>query len=362
MGSVASYRKRILFWFTTLALILACIPAGPTPVPTLRPDEVNLFIQQTADAASIQTLTAFPTGTIVPTFTATPRNTFTPEATTTPFVTFVFPTSTPTQRIQFFRVKHDSQLEMYDYKSRTAGPKWKGNAQTPEVVPLFAAPKDASGTHRTVIDGGWEHYLNDLNGFDNDKLDYLKGKTTALFNGSGFPNLESLTMGGNVITLDEIQGSWGRVHTMDYNKVETVDEVNYMTRPDLVHKFVVVVWSRRLKTTYWVNPPKGSMYWPLVSKFPVWIPMERLEPFPILPMLVTAKVDQDILTEPNRNAEKTGDTLLKGRTATVVEYFPAGSQVWGRLLGGSKWIALFRYDKGAARYFTTWSMATLPPP
>jgi hypothetical protein len=149
---------------------------------------------------------------------------------------------------------------------------------------------------------------------------------------------------------------------MEYSQVGDVETENYTTRPDLVHKFVVVVWSRKSKTTYWVNSPKGNLYWPLVSRFPVWISMDQLEPFPILPMLVTARLDQEILTEPKRDAVGTGETLSKGESVTVVEYYPSGSQVWGRLLGGGRWIALFRYEKKGPTYFTTWSMATLPPP
>jgi hypothetical protein len=258
----------------------------------------------------------------------------------------------------YYRVKHDSQLAMYNFKSRTAD--WDRD-QTPEVVPMFAAPKDASGTQRTILDGAWEYYMNDLNGFDRDKLRYLKASNTALFNGAGFPNLESLTMGGNVITLDAIQGDWGEVHTFDFHEVGTTENETYMTRPDLVHKFVVVVWSSTRKKTYWVNPPRGNLYWPLVASHPAWISLSRIEPFPILPMEVTGRVEQEILKEPARDGEPTGEKLSKAEKATVVEYHLAGSQVWGRLSTG-RWIALFRYETTGPTYFTTWSMETLPPP
>jgi len=361
-GNTPLYGKRIVLWLAALALILACVPTAPVTVPTLGPNEINFIIQQTADAAAMQTLTAQPTFTSTPEFTPTPKNTFTPEPTLTPYSTFVLPTPTLTQRMQLFRVKHDSQLKMFDFRSRTASAKWIGLPQTPEVVPLFAAPKAGSGTQRTVINEGWEYYMDALNGFDKSKLVYLKGIKTGLFNGAGFPNLESLTMGGNVVSIVEIQNGFGRVGTMEYSRVGSADTTNYTTRPDLVHKFVVVVWSRKTKSTYWVNTPKGSVYWPLVSKFPVWIDMDRVEPFPGLPMPVTAKVEQEILTEPKKDAPGTGETLAEGDTVTVVEYYPSGSQVWGRLLGGSKWIALFRYEKTGPTFFTTWEMETLPPP
>jgi hypothetical protein len=359
--STASHGKRISIWLTALALILACVPATQTPFPTLSPNDINLAIKQTADAASTQTLMALPPFTLTPTVTETPRNTFTPEATNTPFVTFVLPTPTPLQRVRFFRVKHDTQLAEFNFKSRTAAGSWNLFAQTPETVPLFVAAKLGAGTHRTVINEPWEKYMDGLNDFNQDKLVYLKSAGTALFNDSGFPQMESLTMGGNIITLDQIQGDWGRVHTMDYYHVGSAGTENYKTRPDLVHKFVIVVWSRKTKSTYWINTPKGTIYWPLVSSNPVWIPMNRIEPFPALPMSVTATVEQEIRRQPGTDGSLTGDKLSKGQEVTITQYYPSGSQVWGRLPGG-KWIALFLYQKEGPTFFTSWKMDTLPPP
>ena len=357
-GTVPSHIKRIWICFAALALILACVPATPVPVPTLNSNDINVLIQWTADAASIQTLTALPTFTATSTVTTTPRNTFTPEPSMTPIATFVLTTPTSSQRIQYFRVKHDSQLAEYNFKSRTAD--WT-STQTPETVPLFLAPKLTSGTNRTSLVGGWDHYIAALNNFDNGKLNYLKSASSGLFNSAGFPQLESLTMGGNIVTLDRIDGGWGQVHTMNYNVVGAAETENYTTTPHLVHKFVVVVWNRKTKATFWTNPPRGSMYWPFVSGKAVWIPMDRLEPFPILPMKVTVAIDQDIRKEPGTDSETTGKQVHNGETVTIVEYRPRGSQVWGRISSGSRWIALFMYQKTGPTYFTSWSMQTLPP-
>jgi hypothetical protein len=357
-----AHAKKILLCFAALALILACVPSTPAAVPTLDQNGINLLIQQTANAASTQTMAALPTRTSTAAFTLTPIDTLTPEATNTPFVTFVVPTPTKLQRVQFFRVKHDTQLAVFNFKSRTADSNWPLSQQTPETVPLFVAPKLGAGTHRTTITDAWENYMDALNGFDNRKLKYLKADNTALFNNAGFPQLESLTMGGNVITLNEIQGSWGRVNTMDYGQVGSAETENYGTRPDIVHKFVLVVWSKKNKSTYWsTTTPQGALYWPLVSSKPVWIPMDRLEPFPTLPMPVTASIEQEIQYEPGKDGARTGETLAKGESVTITQYFLSGSQVWGRLQGG-KWIALFRYEKEGPTFFTSWKMETLPPP
>ena len=357
-----SPRKKLLLWLTALTLIMACAPSMATPVPisTLNANAISTYIVQTANVAATQTVAAIPT----PIITITPRNTFTPEPTFTPIGTIIFPTSTPSNREQYFRVKHDSQIAEFHYQSRTAAPDWHMDIwglQTPEVVPLSLGSKNASGTNRTTITGAWESYMNSLNDFSEKKLLYLKADNTALFNGNGFPQMESLTMGGNIITLDEMKNGWGRVHTMGYNDPGSVQGFNYKTRPDLVHKFVVVGWSRRSKATYWVNPPPGTIYWPLVSSRKVWIPMDHLESFPILPMVVTANKTQAIRGNPAIDSELTGGQFTEGASANVMEYYPSGSDVWGRLAGGG-WVGLLIHEKGLIKYPTSWSMETLPPP
>jgi len=355
-----SPKIKLFIWFIILTLIIGCVPsfATPTPIPPLDSNAIDLFIAQTAEAASVQTMAAMPPPTSTVTFTPTPRNTFTPEPTVTPIQTFLFPTSTPVVRLQYYRVKHDHQLASYHYKSRT----WDGNSegllrQTPEIVPLFVLPKEGSGTDRTSLSGGWEVFIDSLNNNDQNKLRYLKSAGTALFNTSGFPQLESLTMGGNIIRLDEVRGEWGRVHTMDYSSPPNAAEFNYFTNPDLVHKFVVVGWKRATKSTILVRPPKGDLYWPFVTRRPVWIPMERLEPFPSLPLEVTATTDLYIQTTPGPTIDKTGRQLTTGQSVKVVAYQPAGPNVWGRLQNG-RWIPLLY----GGQYLTSWKMETVPPP
>jgi hypothetical protein len=349
---------KLLIWLTILTLIVGCVPsfATPTPIPPLDSNSINLIIAQTADAASAHTLAAMPPSTSTSTLTPTPRSTLTPEPTFTLVPTFLFPTATPVVRFQYFRVKHDHQLAMYNYKSRTEDGNSEGMLrQTAEVVPLLVLPKEKSGTDRTRVDGGWEVFIDALNNNDPKKLPYLKSKGTALFNTSGFPQLESLTMGGNIVRLEEIQGSWGRVRTMDYSSPPNAAEVNYFTNPDLVHKFVVVGWRRSTKSTILVKPPKGDLYWPLVTQRPVWIQMERLE-FPTCPWR-SPHIDLYVQTTPGPHMEKTGRQSAAGQSVKVIAYQPAGPNVWGRLQNG-RWIPLLF----GGQYLTSWKMETVPPP
>jgi len=267
------------------------------------------------------------------------------------------------EETQYYRVKHDSQLKKYAYQSRTAASDWHGvSGETPETVPLFVQPSEGTGTHRTSLTNEWESFIDNLNNNEERILRYLKADDTAIFNTAGFPQLESLTMGGNVITLDEIQGDWGKVHTIHIGETVSPEDVNYLTRPDLVHKFVVVGWRKTTKRTYWADPPPGEMYWPLVSSRDVWISLERLEEFPELPVKVTVHQTVYIHSKPGPNNGPMLLRLFKGQSATVVEYHPSGSNVWGRLRTGG-WIALLWYPEvHDPQYPTSWTMETLPPP
>ena len=354
-----SYTKKQLLSTTTFTLIMACVPsmATPYPVSTLDPQAINTYIVQTANAAAIRTAS-------VPTLTATatPRSTFTPIPTNTAINTFVPPSPLPIGTTQYYRVKHDTQLAKYNYKSRTADPIWPADAwglQTPETVRLTVAQSLVSGTNRTIMEGSWATLIAMVNNYDEKKLHYVKANNTAIFNGAGFPQMESLTMGGNIITLDKIEGEWGLVHTIDYRNPGSLKNISYKTDPSIVHKFVVVAWNKRNKTTYFTNPPPpyGDLYWPLVSSRAVWIPMEYLEPFPILPMDVTANKNQPIRQQPSIDSPLTRFDFVKGKTQTIIDYYPSGSDVWGRLKDGT-WIALLLQGQ----YPTTWSMATYPPP
>jgi hypothetical protein len=330
----------------------------PTPIPPLDANTIDLIIAQTAEAASLQTMAAMPPVTATATVTLTPRSTLTPEATFTPIPTFFYPTPTPVLRLQYFRLKHDSQLAMFEYKSRTVDENSEGmRDQAPEIVTLFLQPKTTSGTGRTTVDGGWEVFIDALNNNDRKKLNYLKSSISALFNTAGFPQMESLTMGGNIVILDQIQGGWGRVHTLDYGSPPNAETVNYHTRPDLVHKFVVVGWKRSTKSTIIVKPPKGDVYYPLVSRRPVWVQMERLEAFPPLPMEITLNTDLYIQPTPGPKVEETQNQLSAGDTVKVLEYYPTASNVWGRVRRDG-WIPLFLYPQ----YTTSWQMETMPPP
>ena len=99
----------------------------------------------------------------------------------------------------------------------------------------------------------------------------------------------------------------------------------------------------------------GPVLWQLP---PGWkVNVERLEAFPFLPLEVTAKTTQKILKRPEVGSPSIGREFKQGEKATIMEYYPSGPNVWGKLRDGG-WIALLLH----LEYPTSWSMETAPPP
>jgi hypothetical protein len=151
-------------------------------------------------------------------------------------------------------------------------PGWTGKSIAPKVFPMYVSLFRLHGTARTRLTPEWIEYFHALNpGFRAWR--YIKGIQAGLFNTAGFPQLESLTCGGNLVRIREVREVWGeewcRIFTMDYyGDVPSVEKVNNLTHPWLVHRFVCITWDERI-----VDPPPGPIYFPLVAKVPLWMPL-----------------------------------------------------------------------------------------
>lgn len=94
---VAAPKTKLVIWISSLALILACIPAfsiGTPAAPTIDPNIIGTFIAQTVNAASTQTAAVMPSSTLTPSVTPT-RPTETPSPTFTSTVIFILSSPTP---------------------------------------------------------------------------------------------------------------------------------------------------------------------------------------------------------------------------------------------------------------------------
>jgi hypothetical protein len=254
----------------------------------------------------------------------------------------------------FARLVHDSQWT--GYPSRTADPIWGGRPSTPETVPLWVAPQESSGKDNILLGPAWESYLRAINtqrGFD-----YIMVPAAGWFNQDD--KADSLAFGGNIVRVEEVVNGYARV-TAFHSQGSPPDPtlLNFKTAPWLVHKFTVVTRIGNI-----INAGSGlDVYIFLIGRGPLYVPVERLEFFPALPVTVTinpwASPWVNIREAPDTSSEVVAG-LFPGRSATIYEYAPRGENVWGRTDQG--WIALCWYPVARyIRYYTSWKLQTIPP-
>lgn len=158
---------KFLFWFTIVALIVACVPSFAAPLPTADPNTVNTFIAQTANAAGTRTAAALPTST--PTVTITPtRNTETPSPTFTATVIFIL--SSPTAPV----------LPTLSGGGGGGGGGSGGGSSSADYSCQVISVSPSNGTTfdaRADFDATWRVRNNGIKGWDRNSTDfyYLSG-------------------------------------------------------------------------------------------------------------------------------------------------------------------------------------------
>jgi hypothetical protein len=170
--------------------------------------------------------------------------------------------------------------------------------------------------------------------------------------------MESVTCGGNIVLSYYEKKGWVMIQPLySFSDLEYLRIYTYENAPQFIHKFTVITRKSSI-----VNPPAGDIYYPLISRNILWFPLEKLEPFPTLPLVVTiqAGLGINVRQEPRVEAQKVR-AIPWGAMVEILEYKPVASSVWGRIIDG--WIALCYYPSGSAgpQYFTTWYMQTTPP-
>lgn len=244
-----------------------------------------------------------------------------------------------------FRVRHD-------IFPRMALPGWPNPRmkQAPEVYPLHVMGPNGKlqGTDRiNMSKNGWDVHFSLLNPTKN-KFNYASNDHSGSFNTNGWPQMETLIYGGNAVEIIDIRGKNGRIRAMDYAEGPN-DQPTYESDPLSVQKFTVITLRGDV-----VPPPPGDIFFPIVAKEPLWIPLSQLEPFPPLPLTVTTRTRLNVRKEPGLKSDPLF-TLPEGETVTIKKYNLLGSDVWA--LSSDGWIALYHGE-----YFTNWRMITLPPP
>lgn len=273
---------------------------------------------------------------------------------------------------RFARLKHDYQWMGYPSRMAEPGWSWGGGNQAdwyPETVPLTTGPNSGDGSIQYTK--AWLQFLRKLQPNDNAAV-WITTLAYGLFNRQPNeekipildldeleekPVAEGISTGGNVVMVLEVKNGGARLEMLTLKGGPPgTGKVNYQLTPWLISKFTSISTSGEIG-----NANGLDVYFPLIAKNAKgnWVQVKRIEWFPSLPRCVTPKGSLSILSAPNGLNKNVG-SLGAGQTATLLEYMPQGSSVWGRIEQG--WILLEYLDRaGQPVYTTDWSMQTRPP-
>jgi hypothetical protein len=222
----------------------------------------------------------------------------------------------------------------------------------PETVPLFVAPRRGAGKDDVRLSAAWTVFVQALNP---DLGKYIFTPEAGWLNSN--ESADSLGFGGNVVRiLEEPNKEWAR---LDCFKAQDAPPdpsvVNFQNGDPRIQKFTAISRDGRIRNA----GAALDVYTVLLGRGDLYVPIERIEKFPDLPISVVINEAElrgeslRVRTRPEASAPVVMG--VKRGKVDILEYAPRGANVWGRLAAG--WIALL-YD---GRSFTSWSMETTPP-
>lgn len=250
--------------------------------------------------------------------------------------------------LMYARVRYDTTRPCWGFVSRTS----PQQVAQPRVR-LIQAPctcRANGGTGSTKLPMLFQKLLQRLNSAAAFK--YLKRKASGYVNIQAWPVVQDVLFGGALVKITEIVGNRAYIATMSTKAVPA--PVTYEMHPWLVHQFSVI--DPQGET--WKSP-KGDAFVIVASKVRMYVPLEDLELFPMLPFPVTVCDPDGLVMYDAPSGNQTGVMIYPETTVTIAEYAFRGPNVWGRLKGGEGWVPLGNIHEPG--YFTTsWNMATVP--
>lgn len=171
----------------------------------------------------------------------------------------------PPQPLTLRRLRNDYERKDLNYTCRTQLPDWvnPNMRQAPQVIPLFLTPNATSGGNRTPLTS-WKSYIWQINKIQDEgdrKWRYYTARNSGYFNATGWPQLESLGMGDNLVNVLEERRGFSRIETLILEDGQPDSQlVNYERTPWLIHRFTVITPNGV------IDPPPGRIYSPVVVK------------------------------------------------------------------------------------------------
>lgn len=161
-------------------------------------------------------------------------------------------------------VRGDEELSEFNYKSRTNSQEWKDAGNLPQTPSVFRFDKAAVPNNNDwrVDITPMDREIRRINNFNDALVDgYLYADATAMFNGTGFPRQQYLTMSFNRLQGIK-EGNYLKFFTM--TPASNTAGMTYLTHPHYVHKWDIV--TMRDGSTVHVNTPKGDVFHFLTSR------------------------------------------------------------------------------------------------
>lgn len=187
------------------------------------------------------------------------------------------PPPPPSSAGRLWEVRGDEELKKFNYRSRTLAPDWAYLQQTPSVFRFDKIPTLEPTEHRVNV-FAQDGELRRLNLYDGKKarVEYLYSKGTALFNRTGFPKLQYLTMSFNVLEEVAVEGGCLKFRTL--KPTSNTAGMTHDSHPHFVHRFDIVTVDRNGNTAH-VLTPHGNVYWFLTTvEGAGYIPLEWVKP------------------------------------------------------------------------------------
>jgi len=179
-----------------------------------------------------------------------------------------------------YRLRDDRHNPRFGYAARQhatiPGP--------PMVYPMFAATSEVSGTQRTRMDHyRWYEYIEKLNP---GRFEAATSRALAMFNEAGWPNMESLMFGCNLVqAVESGKPAWARIITPRWEDGPPEGMPTYQENPIAAQAFTCVFRDGT------ITGREPMLYYPVVSRYPVYLPWSWLEP--LRPGMVTPAPPRD---------------------------------------------------------------------
>lgn len=245
----------------------------------------------------------------------------------------------------------------------------------PQVVPLWVDPKGGEGAYK--LSRPWAQRMHQHNP-DPESFAKLIRPAAGLINPRGGQDglpadlsqydgetvAEGIGSGGNVYEWVERKNGSVRLQLIDFQSTpDSRQNLDYWTSPTKVNAFTAITKSGDVAKCV----GRDVFFFNLGKPGAGWVPEERVEYFPELPMEISVTTGDGLNL---RSQPSTSGTVVKklqpGQLMQLLDYQPRGSDVWGEIqlpTGQRGFVALVYSTPGTTRYqeFTSWHMQTRPP-